>query len=543
MLQSKQHISDLASMLVHLGISGVVISPGSRNAPLIRAFAKQKAKLYSIVDERSAAYFALGLTLKTKTPTVLLCTSGTAVLNYAPAIAEAFYQQVPLLVLTADRPPEAICQNENQTIYQEAIYGKNCKNAFNMICEPASFDDWKKALDTVYLAYHLCITGDKGPVQINIPLREPLYNALPDITDYSNLNLKEIENQEHEKLDKEYFEGNPAVLIVVGQYEKDDRLQEIINDLLKIKIVVYAESISNLKGEGILTNGDFITDSLPKPDIVVFTGGQVVSKRMNSWLRSLKNTLFIQFAFSARMHQPFGQDCKLVKAELYLSVDILKELEPQTSFHNSWLDAFKTWKQKRNQHITKVDYSDITAARKLNENLPENSVLFLGNSSVIRNMQLFDISVKEVFANRGTSGIDGCLSTAVGIANVTTKNVFVVLGDISFLYDSNGLWNNHLPGNLKIIVFNNGGGEIFKLINEPSEIKDILPYQETQQNIDIAKLCDVYGVEYVEVKEETNFTAVFNKFIKIDKTPALLEINTRLAKNAHIFKSFIKKIK
>lgn len=541
MLQSKQHISDIASILVHLGISGVVVSPGSRNAPLIRAFIQQNAKLYSIVDERSAAYFALGLALKSKKPTVLVCTSGTAVLNYAPAVAEAFYQQVPLIVLTADRPPEAIHQNENQTICQEGIYGNNCKKTFNLPCETGSTKAWDESVKIINEAYQLCITGSKGPIHINVPLGEPLYNVLPKPADISNLIFEADKRLPQEDIDNKVLKNNPSVLVVVGQHEKNTNLQLAVTKFLKKNIVVYAESISNLKGEGVITNGDFINEALPIPDIVIFAGGQVVSKKMNTWLRSLKDTRFVQFSYSGRIKQPFGQECTVIKGELSKST-VLREIKTNNDFKSAWYAAYKNWRQKRNNQINEIPFSDVYTAWQISKILPEESVLFLGNSSVIRNMQLFDLSVYEIFSNRGTSGIDGCLSTAVGIANATTRKVFVLLGDISFLYDSNGLWNNHLPGNLKIVVINNGGGEIFKLINEPSAIEDILPYQETKHKIDIAKLCSVYGVGYFEAKSEIGQSEVFKRFCKDMQIPALLEINTKQEENDLIFKNFIKKL-
>ena len=543
MIKAKQHISNLAAILVSSGISGVVISPGSRNAPLIRAFVSYNVKIYSVIDERSAAYFALGIALQTKIPAVLICTSGTAVLNYAPAVAEAFYQQVPLLVLTADRPPEAIYQNENQTIFQEAVYGKNCKKAFTLHCEPETEDDLHNAIDISSEAYQLCVSGNKGPVHINIPLREPLYDALPVPGELSNLNVKEPGILPHEQLDKELFKNNSTVLFVIGQHEKNTRLQDVVNGLLRRNFVIYAEPISNIQGKGIFTSGGFISDKLPNPDVVIFTGGQVVSKQMNIYLKSLKDTLFIQFSYSERMHQPFNHSCKMIKGEMYQSANILNKLEPDANFNNAWQSELNKWRQKRDLYINEIPFSDITCAQELSKHIQKNAVIFLGNSSAIRYMQMFDLSADEVFANRGTSGIDGSLSTTVGIANGTNKNVFAILGDISFLYDSNGLWNNYLPGNLKIIVFNNGGGEIFKLINDPENIKDILPYQQTRQNIELAKLCAVYGVEYFEVKENKDFSDAFAKFSFEMKNPALMEIKSSSVENALTFKNFIKKLK
>lgn len=547
-----QHITDLAEILFRHGIEDVVISPGSRNAPLIRAFYNRfYEKCKSIVDERSAAYFALGKSLVSGKPTVLISTSGTAVLNFAPAVAEAFFQGVPLLVITADRPPGWIGQQDNQAIWQNHVYGKNARGFYSLPLECRKNEDLWFAHRNINEAFVKTVSGIPGPVHINVPMREPLYSELPPVSE----NLQVIQNENpgivlnenrglHEK-----WKVAKSIMFVCGQNSPNPVLQsEILRITNDKRVVVVAEPTSNLHTVATISSPETVLNSkinYPEnalPELVVYFGGQMISKKIKVFLRALKGTTFYFVSPGDKIIDTFQNVNYIVKAE---PASVLKSLKTKDSAENSDFQHF--WKQEnlyagniKEQYIQNLAFSDLAAFKLISEKLPDDAMVFAGNSSVVRYLSYFNQKKRCYFSNRGTSGIDGSLSAAAGVASKTTETVFAIVGDLSFVYDSNALWNRDLPKNLKIILINNRGGGIFHLLKGPSESVAFTPFFNAYHPVDLKKLTEAFGLDYHFCKNQAEIENSIQQLYPTKTKAEVLEIGTPNNGEPQITKDFFK---
>jgi len=548
----RQHIANIPAILRQKGVKKIIISPGSRNAPLINSFLKVFGDdCISIIDERSAAYIAMGIALFTDNPVVLLCTSGTAALNYAPAIAEAFYQAVPLIAITADRPPEWIDQQDNQTIRQQGIYSANIKASFSLPVEIHSEHDLWHVHRMVNEALNTAITGRKGPVHINVQLREPLYNDLPAP---SNVNIISVHdgaciNGLDEQFIKVWQEAK-SILIVAGQQPYQVALLQSLKAVEdKKRICIVGEPVSNINFEGVIRNPDLIlalheNNHDLDPELLIYFGGQVISNRLKQFLRSCKSehTWFIDPA--GRHIDTFRKLTDIILSSPAGFFSALASVNPivESDYYLSWQKRAVSLKEKIINNPELNVYSDLAIIYRVVRKLSDNIILFAGNSTVVRYLGFFPPSCMQIFSNRGTSGIDGCLSTAVGIATSTNNTVVSLLGDQSFVYDSNALWNRSLPDNLKIIVINNKGGGIFSLIEGPSSTPAFKDYLEAYHPVCISKICEAFGVQYFVAENFDSFEEIFNAFIN-NENPAVLEIITKTDVNPTVFSNFVRQIK
>ncbi len=552
MTHQLQHITDMAEILFAHGVKDVVISPGSRNAPLIRAFYQRFGEdCKSIVDERSAAYFALGKSLISKKPTVLISTSGTAVLNYAPAVAEAFFQGVPLLVITADRPPEWIGQQDNQAIFQNNIYGKNAKAFYSLPPESSEKDNLWFAQRIINEAFHKTQSGIPGPVHINVPLREPLYESIPEVS--KNLQVIRNENPGFMLNENSGFlqkwNSAKSIMLVCGQNLPDSCLQKEIRRIAKDnRVVVIAEPTSNVHSVATVSAPEIVLNSkinyseTALPEMVIYFGGQVISKKIKDFLRKLKGKDFYSVTPEEQIVDTFQNVNFLLNAE---PGSVFKFLELNVSNINS---DFKLFWEKENRHsekikqqyLTGIAFSDLSVFKTISENLPDDAMVFAGNSSVVRYLSYFNQKERRFYSNRGTSGIDGSLSTAAGVASKTTETVFAIVGDLSFGYDSNALWNRDLPKNLKIILVNNEGGGIFHLLKGPSETEDFKPFVNAHHPIDFKKLSEAFGVKYMPCSKENDLSASLKNLVSQNNQTEILEIRTPNNGEPQITKDFFK---
>ncbi len=547
-----QHITDMPEILYAHGVRDVVISPGSRNAPLIKAFYKRFGDgCKSLVDERSAAYFALGKSLATKKPTVLICTSGTAVLNYAPAIAEAFYQQVPLLVITADRSAEWIGQLDNQAIQQNKIFGNNIKASYSLPVTISHIDELWFAHRLINEAFHKSVSENPGPVHINVPLREPLYETLPEVSQ----NLQVIRKEETESTLSinstllTDWEKAKSILIVCGQLLPDEKLKEIIQRLSgDSRVVVVAEPISNVHFTGTINNPEVTFCSkinypeMAIPELVIYIGGQVVSKKIKLFLRGLQNSTFCRISTDEQIIDTFQNINAFIHAEPH---SVLTELKVNSEvekgiFRIFWENESRKAEKLSGKYIDKTAFSDLLVFKEISVLLPNNTIVFAGNSSVVRYLFYFDQKNRKYYSNRGVSGIDGCLSTAVGLASKTDEPVYAIVGDLAFAYDSNALWNRELPQNLKIILVNNEGGGIFHLLKGPSETEDFIPFVNAHHPIDFKKLTEAFGVKYNLCSSENELSESIKNMVLQNESAEVLEIRTPNHGEPQITKDFFK---
>jgi 2-succinyl-5-enolpyruvyl-6-hydroxy-3-cyclohexene-1-carboxylate synthase len=562
-----QPIIDFVNILAKKGMNNAIISPGSRNAPLTIALVRHpNIFTKSISDERSAAFIALGMAQNLKAPVVICCTSGSAAYNYAPAVAEAFFQEIPLIILTADRPKEWIHQHDGQTIYQTDIFGKHVKKSFEIGADYEHSDSVWHIERTINEAVNLAKSYPQGPVHINIPLREPFYPSdNEEIIFESNPRLIEIEAVEttlsktswHSMLNK--FQEYDRILIAGGQAEKNQELSEILQKLQEeFHVVCLGDTISNLGFKAISKHDIFLkpeNENL-KPELLITFGKSFISKGLKTFLRKNKAIEHWHLQSGEYLIDTFQSLTKIIPlkpidffAKIYEDLDFEKfrtgEEERDETFKNDWISQ----ERKATIYIERFfdleilhqNFNEFFVIKKVMDSLPENSQLHLANSMSVRYANYIGVDAKlniEVFANRGTSGIDGCISTAVGQALSTDKLVFLLVGDVAFFYDRNGLWNRYLPDNLRIVLLNNHGGGIFRIIDGPNKQAELKDYFETVQTMNAKNTAEDANMEYYFVDAINDLNTNLEKLLTKQGHAKLLEIETDSLKNTAIFKEF-----
>ena len=545
-------IQILAHLLKEYEIFDLVISPGSRNAPLAIHFSETDAfNCYSIVDERSAGFVGMGMAKSLKKPVAITCTSGSAAANYYPAITEAFYQNTPLLILTADRPSDYVDIFDGQTIRQKDLYQQHSYGDFQL------WEDEKENADEenfsiIKKAIELCIE-EQGPVHINIPLAEPLYQLVSEQPKYPNVE-KTIQKKNYELPSNLIADWNTAkrILILVGTRDYSEELEMQLSQLVKNhSVVVLKEANSNLRHDKFFAHIDRYIFNFEEadfqnyaPDLLITIGQNVVSKKIKQFLRKAKpknhwhihevwhpDTFFsLTEKIETKPEQFFGKLLKNIT------------LEPKP-YYNLW-DVLRDKKDlKHEEFCLKTAYSDFKFFEILANKIPENINLHFSNSSAIRYAQLFDFQKNNVYCNRGTSGIDGSTSTAMGFAMKSPKQTILVTGDLSFFYDINGLWNNYIPPYTRIIVFNNGGGDIFKIIPGPDSTNALDEFILTKHHKSAELMAKHFGFGYTKVEDEDTLFRVLDNFFKSDTQPKILEVNTQEIENAQILKDYFKFLK
>ena len=469
----KENILQLVALLKAYEIRNIVLCPGSRNTPLIHTFANHPFfSCHAITDERSAGFYALGLALNGGKPAAVCCTSGTALLNLHPAIAEAYYQQIPLVVISADRPMAWIGQMDGQTLPQPGVFGSLAKLSVNLPEIHTNEDRWycNRLINEALLELN---HHGKGPVHINIPISEPLFQftteELPEVRVIERYQGLNVYDKAYDGLIARLNHYNRR-MVVVGQMNLIYLFERKICKLLYKHFTWLTEHTGNRTIPGIpIKNFDAIIYSLPEgspeqeqmvPELVITYGGHIVSKRLKQFLRKHPPKEHWHVALDGKVCDTFGALTTVIEMdpfEFLEKIAYLLENKP-TNYPRRW--------EMLSKHIPEPDfaYSQMKAIGLLLKKLPAESALHLANSSSVRYAQLFTIPESvEVCCNRGTSGIEGSLSTALGYAYFSERLNFVVIGDLSFFYDMNALWNNAaLRPNLRILLLNNSGGEIFE---------------------------------------------------------------------------------
>lgn len=557
MTSDKTGIVILSKILAQRGIRNAILSPGSRNAPITLVFSRNSdLQCFHIVDERSAAFFALGMAIQSGTPTALVCTSGSAVLNYAPAIAEAYYSEIPLIIITADRPYEWIDQDESQTIRQKNTYENYILGSFELPAEHKPDNEWLHAR-IVNDAINLACGKTKGPVHINVPLAEPLYRTTayePDtirITElaatHSQLTESAIETLQND------WKKYQKKLILVGSHEPDAELESLLSVVaIDDSVVILTENTSNLNSEHFFEGTDKLISGLhPEkhqdyvPDLLVTIGQRLVSRRIKTWLRKQDQMQHWHIDEGGR---PIDAYQHLTRIYPLKPVDFLRHISGNLNVESTYRLLWEQRKTETNlaheQFLPLAKYSDLKVFHQIINHLQGNWILHAGNSTPIRYLQLFK-KLKSItyFANRGTSGIDGSLSTAVGYAWNSKHPNLVILGDLSFFYDSNGLWNQYLKPNLKIIVINNSGGGIFRIIEGPSAQPELEDAFEVKHSFQSGKLAETFGLNYFTASSEEELSTELKSFLKEQDKPALLEIFTPNEDNPKILNAYFEHLK
>jgi 2-succinyl-5-enolpyruvyl-6-hydroxy-3-cyclohexene-1-carboxylate synthase len=551
-------LASLAHAAAESGVRHAVICPGSRSAPLVIAFARNpNFRQHVISDERSAGFIALGLAQRTQAPVVLICTSGTAAYHFAPAVAEAFYQQIPLLVLTADRPPAWIDQADGQTIRQENLFGRHVRQSWNLPPDYAHPETQWHVQRVWNEALMLAAGETPGPVHINFPFREPLYPTPHENTEpvagrtttrlasaaaFAEAPLRALHRQ---------LAAAGRVLVVAGQQRRSQALQQVLEHFSeKFQTVVAGDLTGNVHGvPGIIRLADAFlapqneeVKSTLRPDLLITFGLSTVSKNLKTFLR--------RFRPAAHWHvQPAG-----IAPDTFQSLTQVIACAPEFFFHtlahtaevsdNAARTAFrKNWRrlELRTQQLTdrffeQTETGEFAAVRRMLMALPPGSALHLANSMPVRYANLAGLPINgniEIFANRGTSGIDGCTSTAVGHCMAGSGLQVLLTGDVAFFYDSNAFWHDEDLSDLRIVLLNNQGGVIFGMIDGPAGLPELDRFFITRQKRRARHLCEEFGIRYQRYESPNQWPDFFQS-----PGPSLMEVETTSDISRNIYQQY-----
>lgn len=589
---NNQAVFNIAEICARHGITDVILSPGSRSAPLTLAFARHPAyrgKLRVVPDERAAAFIGLGIAQATRRTVVLVCTSGTAGLNYAPAVAEAFFQQIPLLILTADRPPEWIDQLDGQTIRQRNLYGAHAKAAFDFPADTSNPDAKWHAERIINEAINLTQARPAGPVQVNIPLREPFYPKPGEDIVYEQ-DVKIIVEQTRTPMQRwveaallrSELQKSRRILVVVGQHAPGLLAMSLGEFSRAWGIPIVVDIISNVAGHSqlspfqqetaIITHHDIFLaglDTVNKnslwPDLLITCGQSLISKSLKLFLRAAKPLQHWHIQAEGAVADTFCSLTKIIRAdpmEIFIEWTDLTQLIPvriedfiaDKAATPNVNDIFTPWQaaEARAQEFlteffsekSKLSFTEFTAFKLTLSYLPSFAAVHLANSMAVRYANILGLPKLEkssilVYANRGTSGIDGCSSTAVGHALTREDNpVILFTGDVAFFYDRNAFWHNYPTPNLRVVLFNNHGGGIFRLIDGPRDQPELDEFFETTQALTAENLCRDFSLRYFPVASFDELDTALPVFFAAETGTAVLEIFTDSKTNAAFFEEY-----
>lgn len=540
MLPEIPHAQQVILTLKQRGISHVVISPGSRNAPLTLGFSADSFfTCYSVVDERCASHFALGMAQQLRIPVALLCTSGSALLNYYPAVTEAYYSEIPLIVLSADRPSHKIDIGDGQTIRQQGIYSNHILYDAQLHLIDDVDDQSDKIIENTRFIHQAIDTAknSNGPVHLNIPFEEPLYNVVEKAV-VSNINVPENTVMDHSVSQEFYNDWNKAVkkLVILATLDPEVLSKDDVDRLLKDpSVLVLSEVSANVVHPDIVYSIDSLLAPIEPqtqllkdlvPDLVVTIGGMIVSKKIKQFLRKYKVLTHYHIG-ETRANDTFYALKDHIKVDPRNWIHSLAQTTTTSDYQDKWMQHFKENWDTRDVYFKDMTWCDFKAFDLIFNMLPDHIQLQLGNSSTIRYAQLFQMNTThQIFSNRGTSGIDGSTSTAIGASVINERPTILITGDLSFFYDANGLWNNYIPDDFKIIVINNSGGGIFRILPGDKTNPNFERFFETPHQLDASHLCKMYGLDYHRVEGEHAFAKAYNTFITANHKPQLLEIFT-----------------
>ncbi|TGE23709.1 2-succinyl-5-enolpyruvyl-6-hydroxy-3-cyclohexene-1-carboxylic-acid synthase [Hymenobacter aquaticus] len=627
-----QAVYNIAEICAQMGITDVVLSPGSRCAPLTIAFARHPGiRVRTVPDERAAAFIGLGLAQSQKRAVALVCTSGTAGLNYAPAVAEAYFQQIPLVVFTADRPPEWIDQLDGQTIRQADLYGVHAKGTFSFPADTTHPDAKWHSARLVSEAINLAQQFPAGPVQVNVPLREPFYPKAGEELQFEAVRvIREtparlaLPGPELVAL-RHALRQTPRVLVVAGQHHPDDALLLALRRFTAAyQVPVVGDVISNLH-QPVGATYDLRTAPLGKqdvfmavperglkealrPDLLITFGQSLISKALKLYLRDSRPAQHWHVQAAGPVADTFKSLTRIIRLEPLTffeqlvatdyslfggltsaedtaaakeagktdSITGTEAAEPgsipgatpprlvwptsgwalteadaaaKAAYSTPWHKA-ESWAQDfLHDFLSQEDqpFNEFTAFYHTLRHLPDGTALHLANSMAVRYANILGIPDNrrvEVFANRGTSGIDGCTSTAVGAALARPERPVVLLtGDVAFFYDRNAFWQNYPTPNLRVVLFNNHAGGIFRLIDGPRQQPELEELFETRQPLTAENTARDFGMRYFTADTFPELKLALSAFFAPVSGAALLEITTDSATNAAFFEEYRKAVR
>lgn len=526
-------IDNLVVHFHYTGVKNVVICPGSRNAPLSISFARSGLfEIDAIPDERSAGFIALGRAIRSRNPVALLCTSGSAMTNFYPAVVEAFYQRVPLIIISADRPSALLDRWDGQTIRQNALFGNHVKESFitpEEYISPQTFGE----LGT--RAVQKALEGIPGPVHVNVPLQEPLYPA----SDRLFLKQDSLAPEQHQaNVNVEFPDMTGKKVFVLRGFSTDpfratDAYPAQFCDLMS----GYASS--PVPEQLFMLDREDLKEAM-QADVLLSDGAAILPKAMKAFFRNYAPKEHYHFSEQGDIADPFFSSPKLIKASL--SAFLASE---KHAWDADYAQQWANWSHEMNEHESAFwegkPYGEFTSTREFLKRLGPESILHVANSMPVRYASFIRTKAERVYCNRGTSGIDGCVSTALGMAASDEQNHYLLTGDVAFFYDSNALWNHLAKSNLKIVLQNNGGGGIFRLIDGPAKQPELEAYFETAHQRNAEALCANLGCAYIRAENEKELQAGLESLEKWEG-PVVLEIFTNKLENQSFFNQYKKYI-
>nr|WP_321413037.1 2-succinyl-5-enolpyruvyl-6-hydroxy-3-cyclohexene-1-carboxylic-acid synthase [uncultured Allomuricauda sp.] len=543
------------------GVKNIVISPGSRNAPLTISFTKNSFfNCFSVVDERCAAFFAMGMAQHLQQPVAVLCSSGSAMLNFYPAVAEAYYSDIPLIVVSADRPGYRIDIGDGQTIRQENVLEKHIGYSANLKQDVShatnTITKYGKSLlessqneiqdyNEKEIARALRVAFDeKYPVHINIPFEEPLYGRVEEPT--VKIQPRDIEVVPEEPTNEKWEEwasiwkSNAKKMVLVGVNQPNaieaDVLEMLANDP---NTLLFTETTSNLHHPAFFESIDSIIAPIEKsknkeglfkklqPELLVTFGGLIVSKKIKAFLREYKPKQHWHIDIK-RANDTFyclTEHIKITPNEFFAKVG--SDGAEDSNFKAFWETKKDNYEEKREAYLQEIPFSDFLAFDRIIKKIPKGYQVHLANSSTVRYAQLFALDKSlNVFCNRGTSGIDGSTSTAVGSSIYSEEPTVLLTGDLSFFYDSNALWNKYMRPDFRIVLVNNSGGGIFRILPGKEDTEEFETFFETSHHLSAKHLAEMYGFDHVTAKNEVELRAALKGFYSRSEKPKILEVAT-----------------
>lgn len=535
MYSNKENINILTALLVAHGIRHAVVCPGSRNAPIVHNLNEcPDIQCYPVTDERSAGFYALGMSQALKAPVAVCVTSGTALLNLAPAVAEAYYQHIPLVVISADRPPQWINQLDGQTLPQPDALGRFVSKAVTLpevTSSPSEFLDKpsgkaerggeaedRRGLNELRWYCNRQVNEaliiKDAPVHINVPISEPLFDfSVPSLPTERKIDWL------------------PADISA-------STLSHVTRMFLQAKrpMLISGQPMNPLMDEAVCLVAD---DERYVPDFVLYIGGSIVSKRLKRFLRKARETWVVNE--TGEVTDTFMNLTHIVQGDGEAVADHIRfmlVMEPHP-FVKQWDELLERVRHHAENY--EPAYSQM-AAVKYFESQVGDAIVHYANSSAIRLANSFARS-HLIFCNRGVNGIEGSLSTAAGYSVASAERVFCVIGDLSFFYDQNALWNQNLRGNLRILLLNNGRGGIFNMLKglEQSPVHD--KFVAAEHHTTAEGICRQNDVVYLSAADMPQLRSGIDTLLYIESDrPVLLEVFTDAEADAQTLKDYYRSV-
>ncbi len=538
MFSNKKNVNILTSELIEFGIQNIVVCPGSRNAPIVHNLNQHPYfQLYPITDERSAAFAAIGISIATQKPTAVCVTSGSALLNTLPAVAEAYYRYCPLLIISADRPEERIGQLDGQTLIQNRALEPYATTL--QLCEPQNQQEEEESIRKIGEGLSSLFKNAKQPFHINVPISEPLFQfttpLLPKVSVSST--IKKGESEEFSTEDINNIKRAKLPVLFIGHFDTPPLPYDTFEK--NHQLLVLPEIVGNTNLAWRTTIIEELGDRLGiQPDVVIHIGGNIVNKKLKQILQQSKDCKVFRIEPGKDSPNTFFHLEKIIRGETLSVLDKLEKSLPSNKNIAVFQERLKCIHESLNNLLdyNPSHFSDLGVMQKIAQkifSIKKDYVIHLANSSVVRNATyFFGSNYQNIYCNRGVNGIEGSLSTAVGHSLVYNGIVFVFIGDLSFFYDNNALWNNSLKGNLRIFLFNNGGGQIF---NRLEGLKESQAYNfiSADHSFTAKGIAEAFNIDYYAAHDYTEIESYLCTMTEESSNrPKILEIFT-LQNNNH----------